>query len=252
MFPIEHPPASADQTSRSMLIPSSFRTVVLLRPVVVVLGFLGISSLLRAEQTFPPAGWQPAGWQPAPLASPQAEPGGKFSQYLNQFPKSFNYYLDNNAGSKEIFSLMFDSLMSVNELTLAFEPLLADRLTVSDDKLTFTVHLDEAAKWSDGQPITAADLVWTFEAIMKPENPTGPHKVGPDKFASVKAVDDRTVVFQAKEVHWLNLLTVATFPVFPKHWWEKQDFKTVNFQFPVVSGEYELAELKEPDFVRWK
>jgi len=94
-----------------------------------------------------------------------------------QFPKSFNYYLDNNTGSSQIFALMFENLMSVNELTLAFEPSLAKTWTVSDDKLTITVHLDENAKWSDGQPVTAADVVWTFDAIMKPENLTGPPRL---------------------------------------------------------------------------
>jgi len=224
-----------------MVTPSIFR--------FVLLGFLGIASLLQAEQTFPAAGWQPA---PSPLASPQAEPGGKFSQYLMPFPKSFNYYLDNNQGSRQIFSLLFEPLMTVNELTLEFEPGLADRWTVSDDKLSITIHLDERAKWSDDQPVTAADVVWTFDAIMKPENLTGVHKVGLETFASVKATDERTVVFTAKEVHWRNLVSVATFDVLPKHWWEKQDFNKVNFELPVTSGPYAISELKEPDYLRMK
>jgi microcin C transport system substrate-binding protein len=226
------------------MLPSSF-----LRPSVLLFGLLGMVLPLRAEQVFPPAGWQPA---PSPLASSQAEPGGKFSQWLSQFPKSFNYYLDNNVGSSQIFGLMFENLMSINESTRDFEPSLAKNWRVSDDKLTITVQLDERAKWSDGKPITAADVVWTFDAIMKPENLTGPHKVGLDKFASVKADGDHTVVFTAKEVHWRNLVSVGTFQVLPKHWWEKQDFNKVNFEFPVVSGPYAIGELKEPNFLRMK
>ncbi len=218
-------------------------------PRLVALALIVLAGPVRSEQSFPPEGWKPS---VSPLASPLAEPGGKFSEFLSQFPKSFNYYLDNNTGSRQIFGLMFDPLMSVNELTLDFEPGLADRWTVSDDKLTIRVHLDERAKWSDGQPVTAADVVWTFEAIMKPENLTGVHKVGLENFASVSAVDERTVSFTAKEVHWRNLVSVATFDVLPKHWWEKQDFNRVNFSFPVVSGAYELSELKEPNYVRLK
>jgi microcin C transport system substrate-binding protein len=238
---IEQPIDSADQTDVPMVTPS------FLRPAVVLFGLLGLVPSLRAEQSFPPAGWQPA---PSPLASPQAEPGGKFSVHLSQFPKSFNYLLDNNQGSRQIFQVMFENLMSVNELSLAFEPNLAKTWTISDDKLTFTVHLDETAKWSDGQPVTAADVVWTVEAILKPENLTGPHKVGLDEFKSFKALDERTIEFTAKQVHWRNLVSIATFPILPKHWWEKQDFNKVNFQFPVVSGPYAIGELKEPDYVR--
>jgi microcin C transport system substrate-binding protein len=129
---------------------------------------------------------------------------------------------------------------------------LANSWTISDDKLSISVHLDEAAKWSDGQPVTAADVVWTFDAIMKDDNMTGPHKVGLARFASVKAADEHTVVFTAKEVHWNNLVTVGGFQVLPKHWWEKQDFNKANFQFPVVSGPYAISELKEPDYLRMK
>jgi microcin C transport system substrate-binding protein len=200
-----------------------------------------------AAESYPPPGWTEG---PSPLASPVAEPGGKFSEFLMQFPKSFNYYLDNNTGTRQIFGALFDSLLGIDEMTLEFVPGLADRWTISDDKLTITVHLDEAAKWSDGRPVTAEDVAWTFAAIMKDENLTGVHKVGLDEFASVKAVDERTVAFQAKQVHWRNLVSVATFDVLPKHWWESQDFNKVNFEFPVVSGPYRIGELKEPDYVR--
>lgn len=219
------------------------------RSAALCLVVLGIVPASRGDQTFPPATWQPSS---SPLASPQAEPGGKFSQWLSQFPKSFNYYLDNNVGSSQIFGLMFENLMSINELTRDFEPALAKQWRVSDDKLTITVQLDERAKWSDGRPITAADVVWTFDAIMKPENLTGSHKVGLDKFASVRAEGEHTVVFTAKEVHWRNLVSVGTFQVLPKHWWEQQDFNKVNFGFPVVSGPYEMGELKEPNYLRMR
>jgi ABC-type transport system substrate-binding protein len=185
---IEQPIDSADQTDVPMVTPS------FLRPAVVLFGLLGLVPSLRAEQSFPPA--------PSPLASPQAEPGGKFSVHLSQFPKSFNYLLDNNQGSRQIFQVMFENLMSVNELSLAFEPNLAKTWTISDDKLTFTVHLDETAKWSDGQPVTAADVVWTVEAILKPENLTGPHQVGLDEFKSfllfINVHEDRNVMTTLK------------------------------------------------------
>ncbi len=166
-----------------------------------------------------------------------------------QYPKSFNYYLDNNVFSSQLFSYLYDSLLTTNGLTLVSEPSLAEKVLVSEDKTTFTVHLDPNAKWSDGKPVSADDVIWTFEAIMKPENLTGPHKVGLARFETPVKVDERTVTFTAKKVHWKNLLAIGGIQVLPAHWWKDQPFNEVNFEFPVVSGSYRIKTLKEPDMV---
>jgi len=227
--------------------PSShMKSNLLLATAAAASALLPAASLL-AEQVIPPAGYQP---QRSVLAGEFAEPSEKIVGELNQFPKSFNYLLDNNVSSKQVTELMYLTLFNTNEIDLSFEPLVADKMTISDDKLTFTVHISDKATWSDGTPITAADVAWTFEAIMKPENLTGAAKVAYAEFDSVKAVDEKTVVFHAKRVHWRNVVGVATFYPLPKHWWEKQEFNKVNFEFPVVSGPYKITQLNEPSFVR--
>ena len=70
---------------------------------VAFLFFLG--GFVHAE-SFPEAGWEAA---PSPLASDFAEPGGKFTTFGSQYPKSFNYQIDNNVFSREIFRLMFET-----------------------------------------------------------------------------------------------------------------------------------------------
>ncbi|MDF3129530.1 extracellular solute-binding protein [Kiritimatiellaeota bacterium B1221] len=213
-----------------------------------LLGFLCVfHGLLLAESLQIPAeGWEP---EPSPLASEWAEPGGTMRVAASQYPKSFNYYLDNNVFSSQLFSYLYDSLLTTNGLTLVSEPSIAEKVVVSEDKTTFTVHLDPKATWSDGKPISAEDVIWTFEAIMKPENLTGPHKVSLARFETPVKVDERTVIFTAKQVHWKNLLAIGGIQVLPAHWWKDQPFNEMNFEFPVVSGSYQIKSLNEPDMV---
>ena len=203
---------------------------------------MAISGLVAAEEIFPPEGWRD---RPHPLASPAARVGGEIAIYAGDYPKSFNYYLDQNTFSAELFGAMYESLLGQHPLTLEYEPGLAERCALSDDKRTFTFTLDERARWSDGRPVTARDVQWTFDAVMKPENITGPHKIFLGRFDSPEVVDERTVRFRAREVHWQNLDALASFNILPRHAMEEADFNKLNFEFPVVSGLYRLGEIRE-------
>jgi microcin C transport system substrate-binding protein len=208
--------------------------------------FLFLTRLGAEALVIPPPGWEP---KPSPLASELAEPGGRLKVFVSQYPKSFNYMLDLNVFSGQLFNHMFENLIGQNPLTLEPEPALAENITVSDDKKVFTFTLHPDAKWSDGKPVTADDVIWSFGAIMNDEHLTGAHKVGLDRFNPPVKLDERSVQFTAKEVHWRNLWAAGGFPILPKHWWEKQDFNKVNFEFPVVSGPFRITHLNEPHSV---
>ena len=207
-----------------------------------LMGLLATFSPVKSEERFPQKGYKPA---PDPIASRDAEKGGTLSIFGGQYPKSFNYYLDNNSLTAEIFGAMYETLLSMNGVTLAYEPGLADRWTLSDDKKTFTFHISDKARWSDGKPITAEDVKWTFDAIVNPKNMTGPHKVSLERFASPTIVDKKTIRFTAKNIHWENLGACGGFQILPKHAYASKDFNKINFEFPVVSGLYKLGEIKE-------
>ncbi|NCC93057.1 MAG: ABC transporter substrate-binding protein [Opitutae bacterium] len=195
-----------------------------------------------AEEVFPRAGWAEA---PNPLASERAEKGGQLAAFMGPYPKSFNYYLDQNTMSAELFGLFYETLMSQHPLTLELEPLLALRCVLGDDRRTFTFTMNPQARWSDGRPVTAEDVRWTFEAVMDPKNLTGPHKIGLERFGPPEVLDETTIRFVAKEEHWQNLLELAGLQVLPKHAFEGKDFNLQNFEFPVVSGPYRLGRLQE-------
>lgn len=209
---------------------------------LVLSTLLLLPSTLPAEQAFPGPDWVD---QPNPLASELAEPGGIFRVFAGPYPKSFNHYLENSVTAANIFGLMYESLLSREPLSMDSAPGLAKRWTVSEDKQTFTFHLDPAARWSDGTPITAADVAWTYDTIMDPTHLTGVHKVSLERLNPPEIIDDHTIRFTAKEVHWGNLLYAGGFSILPKHAFEDVDFNRLNFEFPVVSGPYQLGRVTE-------
>lgn len=201
-----------------------------------------LPSLLAADQWFPATNWVD---RPSPLTSPDAVPGGELCVFAGQYPKSFNYYLDNNSFSAELFGALYETLLNMNPVTLDYEPGLAEKWSISDDKRTFTFRINPRATWSDGKPITAADVKWTFDAVMNPDNMTGPHKVALEVFASPEIVDERCIRFTAREVHWRNLGAAGGFQILPRHIFATNDFNKINTAFPVVSGPYRLGEVKD-------
>lgn len=209
---------------------------------VVLLTGLVLPLPAPAINEYPAPGWVD---QSNPLAAPEARVGGELAVFAGQYPKSLNYYLDNNSLSAEIFGALYETLLGMHPVSLAYEPGLASSWTISDDKRVFTFRIDPKARWSDGRPITAADVKWTFDAIMDPANLTGVHKVSLERFSSPVLIDERTIRFTAEDVHWVNLSAVGGFHILPKHVFEKQDFNQINFEFPVVSGRYEIAAIRE-------
>ena len=197
---------------------------------------------VAGAQEYPGPGWQE---QMSPFASPDAYPGGEFSFWSGSFPNSFNYYLNTTVTSSRLFNLMFETLVSVNGLTLEFVPNLAGSWSVSADRLTFEFRLDERARWSDGVPVSARDVAWTYDVIMDPKNLTGPHKISFERFHAPEVIDERTIRFTAREDHWKNLLSLGSFHVLPAHVFKDQDFNKINFEFPVVGGPYRVESVRE-------
>lgn len=197
---------------------------------------------ISAETPFPPATWQDT---PDPIASPYARPGGVLRMAAFQPPKSLNAYIDNNTYTRQIFGLLYETLLWSDPITTEFTPGLARRWSISDDKLTYTFELDPAARWSDGQPVTTEDVKWTFDQVMAPSNTTGSAKVALGVFSSPVIVNARTIRFTAKEAHWRNLLALGTFEIMPKHAYAQQNFNRLDMDNPVVSGPYTLQGIQE-------
>ncbi len=212
----------------------------------IILLTISLTSLSLSAQKFPGPDWEP---QPDPIASPYATVGGEVVVYAGQSPKSLNYYLDTNVFTARVFDTMFETLLTRNSVTLEYEPYIAREWEISDDKKVFTFWLDPDARWSDGRPITAEDVKWTYDTVMNPENLTGPHKVSLGRLQSPEVLGERIIRFTAQKVHWENFSAASSFSIMPKHVFKDRDFNKINFEFPVVSGLYQIGEIKEGIYV---
>ncbi len=213
--------------------------------LLAALGALWLAPALNAETWFPGDDWVDT---PDPIASPHARKGGTIRFNGANPPKSFNSYTDNNSYTRMTFSLMYESLIGTDSETLDFVPGLARRWAVSDDGNEFTFVIDERAKWSDGVPVTAKDVKWTFDTIMDPANDTGPWKVMLGVFDSPEILDERTIRFRKKggsAKDWRDLLTVGTFYVMPAHAFEGQDFNKIDLVGAPVGGPYCISRAAE-------
>lgn len=105
-----------------------------------------------------------------------------------------------------------------------FNPFALADVTVSwqasEDQSVDLVVLRDDLTWSDGTPITAYDVEFSFDTIMDPEVPVPAVRAGTDEIADVVAYDDHTVAYFHKQPLATNVWNV-NFPVIPKHIYEK-------------------------------
>ena len=186
-----------------------------------------------------------------PIASPLAKKGGMFRVYSHQYPKSLNYYLEQFSTTAEIFRMMFEPLTGYHPLTLETIPRLAKDWKISPDKKKFTFYLDENAKWSDGLPVSAEDVLFTYKTIMDKKNNTAVFRIGMSRFQEPVVVDSKTIEFTANSIHWNNFDEIASgIFILPKHIMDGKDFNKLNDEFTVTSGPYRLAEAKPGRYVK--
>ncbi len=117
-------------------------------------------------------------------------------------PKTFNYA--NNQSVPNIFLFTYEGLTRENGMTGAVEPALAESWQFSSDKKQVVFTLRPELQWSDGQPLTAADVVFTYrDIVFNPDVPIEVKdqlKIGAKReFPQVRQLDDRRVEFTFPE-----------------------------------------------------
>lgn len=133
--------------------------------------------------------------------------------------QTFNYAL--NQESPNIFGLTYDGLVTENPITGETEPALAESWEISDDNLQITFTLRDGLKWSDGEPLTVDDVVFTYnEVFLNKEIPTDTRdilRVGESgALPQVRKVDERRVEFTVPEP-FAPFLGNTGLPILPAH-----------------------------------
>lgn len=161
--------------------------------------------------------------RPADAATRQLpEPGvrgGRFVYGETNTPKSFNAMMANEASSTDITDIAFDGLVGFDKITQTDSPDLAKAWEVSADGLTWTFHLREGLRFSDGHPLTAEDVLFSFQlAYDERLHPSVQDLivVGGRKF-EVTAPDARTVVVKTPVPNAMVPSLAGSVRIMPKH-----------------------------------
>ena len=210
-----------DDVSRTGLRPNSQRGLALLLGVGVV------ASLLTTAL--------------APGAAPAA--GSKeviLTVGTKQDVDNMNPYAGVVLSAYEVWNMEYNVLVNLSAGDMGPIPEVATSWERSPDGLTWTFHLRDDIKWSDGKPLTSADVAYTFNRTAKEEwSNFSPFTSG---FSKVTAPDATTVIVTTKEPD----PRLPSLPVYilPKHVWEKYGPKKVagfSNNDPVTSGPFRLT-----------
>lgn len=150
--------------------------------------------------------------------------GGSSPKYLiigtNGGIDSLNPFVGLNQDSFNSWEQIYPQLVQYNPKTLAFEPDFATSWSSSDGGLTWTFHTVANAKWSDGTPLTAKDVAWTYNTIMKFQaGPTAALAGTVHQVSSVVAQGANTVVINYKKPVANVLSNLQQVPILPEHVW---------------------------------
>jgi len=157
---------------------------------------------------------------PAIAQCEPGQPGGRLTLVTFGAPRTLNPLLAQDGASDEVVRLLFSSLVDLDLSTLDTRPGLAQSWSVAPDGRTWTFKLRPGLRWSDGQPLTAEDVVFTWNEVMY--NPDmnqitfNLFRINGTNFA-VSKVDDLTVQVVTPEVFAPFIEYFGGVPVLPKH-----------------------------------
>jgi microcin C transport system substrate-binding protein len=195
----------------------------------------------------------PPDFQHFDYVNPDAPKGGRVSQIgsaSRQTFDSFNAYILKGDAAQGL-ELVFDTLMArATDEPDAVYGLVAETGDVADDRMSVTFKLRPEAKFADGSPVTADDVVFSFTTLKEKGHPS--IAIPLRDVAKAEALDPSTVryTFQGNLVRDLPI-TVATLPVLSKAYYTTHDFETTTLDRPLGSGPYKIGDFKAGTYVSY-
>lgn len=195
----------------------------------------------------------PADFTHFPYVNPNAPKGGRIVfgaqgtfDSLNPFP------VKGLSAAHGITGLVVETLMrrSLDE-PFTLYPLIARSIEVPADRSAVTFHLDPRAHFSDGKPITSADVRFTFELLRDRGRPN--YRNSYAKVAAVDVRDDHTIRFDLTGANDRELpLILGIMPVLGRHSIDAASFEATSFRPLLGSGPYTVAAVKPGESISYR
>ena len=192
-----------------------------------------------------------ADFKSLPYANPDAPQGGTLRQAVVGTFDSLNPFIVKGNTATGGRTYVFESLMGRNWAEpFSLYGLLAESIDVSDDRQTFTFKIRPQAKFSDGTPVTAADVQFSLETLRDHGRPN--YKNNYSKISKIEIVDDHTITFHQDKGDQELPMIIGLMPILPKAAWAGKDFEASSLAPIIGSGPYIYADVKPGESVTLK
>jgi peptide/nickel transport system substrate-binding protein len=186
----------------------------------------------------------PADYSHMPYANPDAPKGGRLVESQLGTFDSLNPLIVRGVAVQKIRGFVVESLMTRgNDEAFTLYGLLANSVETDDNRSYVSFHLDPLARFSDGQPVRAEDVLFSWALLRDKGRPN--HRQYYSKVAKAWAPDPLTVRFEFGEAGDRELpLILGLMPVLPKHATDVATFEETSMTAPVGSGPYRVSAVK--------
>jgi len=178
--------------------------------------------------------------------NPTAPKGGTLRLAVDGTFDSFNSFIPkgNAASTGSVETLLVNS---ADEPFTAYG-LVAKTMEWPADRSWVIFNLRPEARWHDGTPITADDVVWSFETLVEKGMPF--YRYYYSAIDSAEALNTHRVRFNFKESGNQELpLITGQLPVLPKHYWASRDFSATTLDPPLGSGPYRIQKFEAGRYI---
>ena len=162
--------------------------------------------------------------------TPVGKFGGKFvTSTIGEGPKTFNPFTSTDATSSSMAEMMYDGLFTSNPMNGDVIPKLAKSVKIKGNN--YIIELRKGLKWSDGKPITADDVMFTWNDIIFAglgNTSTRDSMIIDGELPKLTKIDNYTVMFTVKK-QFAPFLRMLSTPIAPKHYFTKDKHWKKNF-----------------------
>jgi peptide/nickel transport system substrate-binding protein len=185
----------------------------------------------------------PEGFSRLPYANPTAPKGGRLVQGVLGTFDSLNPLIVKGIAPPSIRGYVVESLMARGyDEPFTLYGLIARKIETDAQRSYVTFHLDPAAKFSDGKPVTAEDVIFSWQLLREKGRPN--HRTYYAKVAKAEALGEQAVRFDLSGSNDRELaLILGLMPVLAKHAIKPELFEETSFQAPLGTGPYIVSEV---------
>lgn len=179
-----------------------------------------------------------------PYANPDAPKGGRITLAIQGTFDSLNPYIVLGVAPPAVSNYVLQSLMMRSQdEPFTLYGLVARSVEMPDDRSSVTFHLDPLARFSDGRPLTAEDVRFTFELLKQRGKPFYRSSFGPVKRVEIQ--DPHRIRFDLSGANDRELpLLIGIMPIFAAHATDPDTFDKTTLTPPLGSGPYLITEVR--------